>query len=101
MEGVNLLIVDVHSRPANFSFADQIAHEFDIFNQPSLPPPMAVSYRVGEPAATGGRLLGIWRRPLKPNDPLPSIPLPLDVSLSIWVDLENTYVRAAADAYLS
>ncbi len=63
LEGVHLLLVDVHRRPLDFSFADRIAQELEI-RQPPCPPPMAVSYRVGEPAATGGRLLGIWRRPL-------------------------------------
>ena len=53
LEGVNLLLVDVHRRPPAFSFADQIAHELQM-TQPPLPAPFAVGYRVGEPAATGG-----------------------------------------------
>src|SRR3954466_8746262 len=101
IEGVHLLLVDVHRRPAGFSFADGIAEELRIDNQPSLPPPMAASYRVGEPAATGGRLLAIWRRPLAPGERLPTLPLPLQVDLAIPVNLEATYSRAAADAYLT
>jgi hypothetical protein len=69
--------------------------------QPACPPPLAVSYRVGEPAATGGRLLAIWRRPLTVGAPLPTMPLPLGVDMRVQVDLEETYNRAAADAYLS
>ena len=63
IDGANLVVIDVHRRPGGFSFADQIAAGLQI-EQPSVPPPMAVSYRVGEPAAAGGRLLAIWRRPL-------------------------------------
>jgi hypothetical protein len=100
IEGAHLLLVDVHPRPVGFSFADRIAEELQIANQPALPPPVAVSYRVGEPAATGGRLLAIWRRPIAPAAPLPTLPLPLDVNLEVQVDLEATYLRAAADAYL-
>jgi hypothetical protein len=100
IEGVNLLLVDVHRRPAGFSFADGIAEGLELEHQPSLPPPCAVSYRVGEPAATGGRLLALWRRPLTPGTPLPTMPLPLSTDLSVPVDLEPTYARAAADAYL-
>jgi hypothetical protein len=99
-EGVHLLLVDVHRRPLQFSFADRIAEELGI-RQPSLPPPMAVSYRVGDPAATGGRNLGIWRRPLTVGAPLSTMPLPLDVGVQVPVDLEQTYMRAAADAYLT
>jgi hypothetical protein len=100
LEGVHLLLVDVHRRPLNFSFADRIAEELQI-RQPTCPPPMAVSYRVGEPAATGGRLLAIWRRPLTVGAALPTMTLPLTVDADVRVDLEQTYTRAAADAYLS
>jgi hypothetical protein len=101
MQGVHLLLVDVHRRPLNFSFADRIAQELEIPNQPSLPPPVAVSYRVGEPAATGGSLVALWRRPLLVGQPLPSLVLPISVNAAVTVDLEYTYVRAAADAYLT
>ncbi|HMF18718.1 MAG TPA: DUF4058 family protein [Gemmataceae bacterium] len=100
LEGVHLLLVDVHPRPLGFSFADQIAADFQI-TQPALPPPFAISYRVGEPAATGGRILGIWRRPLAADAPLPNLVLPLDLHVTVPIDLENTYQRAAADAYLT
>jgi hypothetical protein len=100
LEGVHLLLVDVHPRPLAFSFADQIAAEFQIA-QPALPPPFAISYRVGEPAATGGRILGIWRRPLAADAALPNVMLPLDLQVKVPIDLENTYQRAAADAYLT
>ena len=99
LEGVHLLLVDVHRRPTGFSFADRIAEEFQI-RQPSVPPPLAVSYRVGEPAPAGGRILAIWCRPLTVGEPLPSATLPLTVEAAISVDLEQTYQRAVADAYL-
>src|SRR5204862_4843312 len=77
-EGVHLLLVDVHRRPLNFSFADRIAEELQIAPAP-CPAPVAVSYRVGEPAAIGGRLLAIWKRPLGVGAVLPMVPLPLTV----------------------
>jgi len=100
MEGIHLMLIDVHRRPAGFSFADEIAKALH-FADSALPAPMCVSYRVGEPAATGGRLLAIWRRPLSSGAPLPKVPLPLDIDLEVEVDLEATYHRAAADAYLT
>jgi hypothetical protein len=101
IEGIHLLLVDVHRRPAGFSFADGIATELQMDSGHPLPPPLAVSYRVGEPAATGGRMLAIWRRPLGVGLPLPSLPLALAVDASIDIDLDSTYMRAAADAYLA
>jgi hypothetical protein len=98
--GAHLLLVDVHPRPQNFSFADRIAEDLEIPQQPRTPPPYAVAYRVGEPAATGGRMVAIWRRPLTVGQPLPTIPLPISVGYSVMVDLEQTYTRAAADSYL-
>ena len=100
LEGVHLLLVDVHRRPLGFSFADRIADELQLKRAP-LAAPFAVSYRVGEPAATGGRLLGIWRRPLTAGQGLPRLSLWLTVQAAVQVDLEQTYVRAAADAYLA
>lgn len=100
LEGVHLLLVDVHRRPLSFSFADALARELDIM-QPALPAPLAVSYRVGESAATGGRLLAFWRRALAVGSPLPELPLPLSVETAVLVDLETTYCRAAKDAYLA
>lgn len=100
LEGVHLLLIDVHRRPLNFSFADGIALELHLQRQ-SLPAPLAVSYRVGEAAASGGRLLAMWRRPLHAGELLPNMNLALTVKNSILVDLEQTYMRAAADAYLT
>ena len=99
-EGIHLLLVDVHRRPLQFSFADRLAEELQI-RQPPMPPPLAISYRVGEPAATGGRLLAIWRHPLTVGGVLPTVKLPLGVGVTVAVDLEQTYVAAAADAYLT
>ena len=100
LKGVHLLLVDVHRQPLRFSFPDQIAEELQL-EQPPHPAPFAVSYRVGEPAPNGGRFLGIWRRPLSVGTPLPSVTLPLSVKDAVAVDLEQTYTRAAAAAYLS
>jgi hypothetical protein len=98
--GVHLLLVDVHRRPLSFSFADALATALGI-TQPACPAPVAVSYRVGDPAATGGLLLGIWRRPLVVGAALPAVPLALSSDLAIPVALEQTYMAAAADAYLT
>ncbi len=100
LKGVNLLLVDVHRRPLRFSFADQIAAELNL-DQPACPAPFAHSYRVGEPAPGGGRFLAIWRRPLTVGTPLPPLRLPLSVKEEVLVDLEQTYARATAAAYLS
>jgi hypothetical protein len=96
-EAVNLLLVDVHRRPIGFSFADQIAADLSIAQEP-IPAPMAVSYWVGEPAATGGRYLAIWRRALKKGAALPTLPPALDVDSMVPVDLELTYNAAAIEA---
>jgi hypothetical protein len=48
-----------------------------------------------------GSLLGVWRRPLQIGEPLPILPLPLSVHQSVVIDLEQTYRRAAEQAYLS
>jgi Protein of unknown function (DUF4058) len=98
LEGAHLVINDVHRRPVGFSFADHIATELHL-KQPSILPPMAVCYCVGEPAATGGRLLAVWRRPLTVGDALPPIPLPLTCEQKVNLDLDQTYSRAAEDAY--
>ncbi len=98
--GVHLLMVDVHSRPTDFSFAQPIAAEFGI-EPPPIVAPLAVGYRVGEPAAEGGRMLGVWQRPLVVDQPLPQMQLPLLGKHLVSVDLEATYNRATSDAYLS
>jgi len=100
LEGVHLLLVDVHRRPLSFSFADRLAVELGM-EQPSLPAPYAVSYRVGETAPMGGKFLALWRRPLEFGQQLPTLPLPLTVEQAVAVDLEATYGNAARDAYLS
>jgi hypothetical protein len=98
LEGAHLVLIDVHRRSVGFSFADHIATELHL-EQPSVVSPMAVSYRVGEPAATGGRLLAIWRRPMTVGETLPPIPLPLTSERDVMLDLDQTYARAAEDAY--
>ncbi len=100
LKGVHLLLVDVHRRPLRFSFADRIAEELRV-EQPACPVPCAVSYRVGEPAPNGGRFLAIWRRSLTVGAPLPRMRLSLSLQDAMFVDLEQTYGRAAAAAYLS
>lgn len=99
LRGVHLLLVDVHRRPAGFSFADRITSELGL-TRPPLPAPHAVSYRVGGSAPAGGRFLGIWRRPLAVGEPLPTLPLCLSADESVSVDLDGTYRRAAEAAYL-
>lgn len=99
-EGAHLLLVDVHRRPLDFSFADVLAQELRI-DQPTTPAPLAVAYRVGEPAATGGRLIAIGRRPLQVGSDLPTMRLPLTVHAAVRVNLEESYRQAAADTYLS
>ncbi len=100
LEGVHLLLIDVHRRPLNSSFADSIAQELRMV-QPPLPSPLAISYRVGEPAASGGRLLAVWQRPLVVGQPLPNMRLPITVNTAVPIDLEQTYTHAAADAYIT
>lgn len=99
LKGIHLLLVDVHRRPLRFSFADRIAEELHL-DQAPCPAPHALSFRVGEPAPNGGRFLATWRRPLAVGSPLPALPLPLTVHEAVPIDLEQTYVRAAAAAYL-
>ena len=99
LDSVNLLLVDVHRYPIGFSFAERIAQELSIDQSP-LPPPLAVSYRVGEAAPTGGSYLAIWRRSLEVGSNLPTLPLPLTTHATVWVDLERTYAAAAVDAYV-
>jgi hypothetical protein len=101
MTGAHLLLVDVLPQPGQVSFADRIAQELAIPNQSALPAPMAVAYRVGDPTPDGGRFLGIWRRPMAVGQTLPTIPLPISMDYNVSVDLEHTYMRAAADAYLT
>ena len=98
-QGVHLLLIDVLPRPVGFSFADAINADLG-FDQPPTPVPFAVSYRVGEPVPEG-TLLAVWRRPMAVGEPLPSIPLALNVHQSITIDLEHTYRESARRLYLT
>jgi hypothetical protein len=99
LNGIHVLLVDVHPRPPGFSFADDLAAVLE-YVTPALPPPFAVSYRVGGRDPELGQDLHVWRRALAVGQPLPTLPLPLTRELAVRVDLESTYARAAADAYL-
>lgn len=99
LRGINLVLVDLHRRPAGFAFPDAIAANLGLA-QPPLPAPCAVGYRVGEVAPGGGRFLAVWRRPLAVGGELPAMRLPLASGDSVAVDLAGTYGRAAAAAYL-
>ena len=98
-QGVHLLLVDLLPRPVGFSFADAVEAAVN-FEQPPLPVPFAVSYRVGEPVPEG-TILAAWRRPLAVGRPLPTLPLALTVHTSVGIDLEQTYMRAARRVYLA
>jgi hypothetical protein len=100
--GVHLMLVDVLPRPKGYSFSDAITSSLGL-DLPPLPPPFAAAYRVGEVVPVGaemGSLVGLWRRPLRVGQPLPSLPLPLSVHRAIVIDLEESYHRAAKRAYL-
>ena len=100
--GVHLLLVDVLPRPRGFSFSDAVTSGLGL-DLPPLPPPFAAAYRVGEVVPVGddmGSLVGLWRRPLQVGQPLPTLPLPLSVHRAVPIDLEETYTRAAKQAYL-
>jgi hypothetical protein len=100
--GVHLLLVDVLPRPRRHSFSDAIASGLGL-ELPPLPPPFAATYRVGEVIPVGddlGNLVAVWRRPLEVGQPLPALPLPLNVHEAIVIELEDTYHRAAKMAYL-
>lgn len=98
--GIHLVLIDVHRRPLGFSFGQAIAEKLDS-QLPLDPAPVAVSYRVGEAAAQGGRFLAAWRYPLTVAAPLPRVPLALTIRESVIVDLETTYQSAASDSYLT
>ncbi len=101
--GVHLLLVDVLPRPRKFSFADAITAGLGI-DPPPLPAPFAVVYRAGEPVPVGddmGSRVAVWHRPLEVGQPLPTLPLPLNVHQAVVIDLEQTYQRAAEQAYLT
>lgn len=98
--GVHLLLIDVHARPAEFSFGSRIANELGIVDQPVPPAPQAISYQVGAGAPFGGRFLSVWQRELAVGSPLPSIPLAISVDQILQVELEATYMDAARKAYV-
>jgi hypothetical protein len=100
--GVHLMLVDVLPRPRHFSFSDAITTGLGLDLPPVLPP-FAATYRVGEVIPVGdemGSLVAVWRRPLQVGQPLPALPLPLNVHAAVVIDLEETYHRAAMMAYL-
>lgn len=97
--GVNLLIVDVHRRPALFSFPQYIATSFGM-TQPMLVAPSAVSFGLGSPLPSGGRMVDVWQRPLVVGEPLPAMTLMLTGIQYVTVNLDATYSRAASDSYL-
>lgn len=92
------MVVDVHSRPEGFSFADAVAAALD-YAQPRCPAPHAVRWKVGGVTPEGGRFLDAWQRPLTVGASLPALPLALAPEQIITVELEPTYAQAAADAY--
>jgi hypothetical protein len=96
------MLVDVLPRPRGFSFSDAITSSLGL-DLPPLPPPFAVAYRVGEVVPVGediGSFVGLWRRPLQVGQPLPALPMPLNVHQAVTINLEETYHRAAKRAYL-
>jgi len=66
---------------------------------PPFPRPAAGADRIG-PSGRKDRPSAIWRRTLTVGEPLPVMPLPLTTRAALDIDLEKTYMLAAADAYL-
>jgi hypothetical protein len=97
---VHLLLVDVHPRQQRPSLADLIAAGLELPDEPPLPSPSAVSYRVGDYERGEGSWFAIRRRPLVVGQPLPDMPLALNHHLAVKLDLDGTYSRAARRAYL-
>ena len=99
MLGVQVVYVDVHARPLDFSLADFVAQSLELKQAP-LPSPHAMAYRVAPPADKLGRSLAILRTPLTIGQPLPPIGLPLNRETTIPVELEATYSKVT-QSYLS
>jgi hypothetical protein len=97
--GVNLLIIDVHRRPALFSFPQYVAMSLRM-GEPMLLAPSAVSFGLSYPAPSGGRMVDVWQRALVVGQPLPAMTLMLSGNDHVSVNLDATYNRAAADSYL-
>ncbi|MFO0848199.1 MAG: DUF4058 family protein [Gemmataceae bacterium] len=99
--GVHLLLVDVHERFRDFSFADEVAARLGIPDEPPLAVPHAISYRVHPDRPGGFSAIALHRHRLTVGEPIPPMPLSLRFPAAVWLDLEGTYMRAAADAYLA
>lgn len=101
-QGVHLMLVDVFSQPAGFSFADAVSADLGL-GEPATAPPHAISYRVDGPLPREeemGTQIALWRRPLGVGQPLPELPLALDGERAVVIDLETTYREAARRVYL-
>lgn len=101
-QGIHLMLIDVFPRPAEFSFAEAISADLGL-GEPTSPPPLAVSYRVGGPVPNDehmGTHISIWRRRLEVRQELPALPLALDDHQFVVIDLEQTYHQAARRVYL-
>ncbi len=101
-QGVNLMLVDVFARPSGFSFADTLSADLGLGEAP-LPPPHAISYRVGSPVPNGdemGTTVSIWSRSLAVGQSLPELPLAVETE-AVVIDLEATYHEAARRVYLT
>ena len=98
-QGVHLMLVDFFSQPAGFSFADAVSDDLGLGDSP-MPPPFAISYRVGTPVPDGdamGTPVALWSRSLAAGRELP---LALDSDAAVMIDLESTYNQAAKRVYL-
>ena len=101
-QGVHLMLIDVFSQPAGFSFADALSDDLGL-GEPATPPPHAISYRVGNTVPRDeemGTQVAVWRRLLGAGQPLPELPLPLDEDKVVIIDLETTYHEATRRVYL-
>jgi hypothetical protein len=92
-DGVHLLLVDVHPHPPEFGFGQLIAAELD----QALPAPVAPSVLSYRAPPQGGYDFSPWQHGLSIGEPLPRVPLALDLEESVMVDLEATYSRATSD----